>query len=66
MIELILLIGLIYWAGTSIGDWAGVLGMGLLAVLVIGLLIHVAGKQNRAYGHWVDYWAEGGPDRKRR
>lgn len=63
VIMLLLLLGLVIWAGNTFGDWAGVLGVSLLAVLLIGLFCSAWGKDGRAYGNWVNYWAEGGPDR---
>ena len=65
MIELLLIIGGIYLLGKNLGDSVGVI---LTAVLVICLVLGVlsAGrKSDRAYSNFVDYWAEGGPRRKR-
>lgn len=66
MIGLLLLIGIVYWVGTEFGDSAGTIA---LAILIVGLLIGLccAGRDvDRATNNFVDYWAEGGPDRKRR
>ena len=65
MTELLLIIGGIYLLGKNLGDNVGVI---LTAVLVICLVLGVlsAGrKSDRAYGNFVDYWADGGPRRKR-
>ena len=64
MLELLLLIGLVYWIGTDLGDNAGVIALALLIVIVIGLLIGAGRDNNKAYGNMVDYWKDGGPNRK--
>ena len=65
MLELLLLIGIVYWIGSECGDSAGTIA---LAILIAGLLIGLccAGRKvDRATNNFVDYWAEGGPDKKR-
>ena len=64
MLELLLLIGLVYWIGTDLGDKAGVIALAVLIVIVIGLLIGAGRDNNKAYNNFVDYWKDGGPDRK--
>ena len=66
MVMLLLLLGLVIWAGNTFGDWAGVLGVSLLAMLLIGLFCSAWSKDSRAYGNWIDYWSKGGPDRDER
>ena len=66
VVMLLLLLGLVILAGNTFGDWAGVLGISLLAVLLIGLFCSEWGKDSKAHGNWVNYWAEGGPDRDER
>ena len=66
MIELLLLIGIVYGIGKGFGDHAGTVA---LAILIIGLVVAFASacrKGDRAFGNFVDYWSEGGPDRRDR
>lgn len=65
MLELLLLLGGIYYLGTKYGDHIGEI---LLAVLVIVLiLLFCSGWKDsgRAVGHWIDYWKDGGDKRDR-
>ena len=58
MLELALLVGIVVWLGTKFGDNVGVIA---LAVLIVGLLIALCSagrKVNRAYGNFIDYWAD--------
>lgn len=66
MIELIMLIGVVYWIGTTFGDAAGTIAISLLAVLLIGLIVSGCRKGDKAYGNMVRYWANGGPEQYRR
>ena len=66
VVVFLLLLGLVIWAGNTFGDWAGVLGIGALVVMVIWMFCSEWGKDSRAHGNRVNYWAEGGPDRDRR
>lgn len=64
MFELLFLIGIVIWLGTKFGDSIGVIA---LAVLIVGLLIALCSagrKVDRAHSNFIDYWSEGGPDRK--
>lgn len=65
MIELLMLIGIVYWLGTTFGDDVGTIA---ISVLIVGLLIGLcrAGRSvNKAYGNFIDYWAEGGPNKRK-
>lgn len=64
MLELLLLIGLVYWIGKDLGDNAGMIALAVLIVIVIALLIGAGRDNNKAFGNLVDYWKDGGPDRK--
>ena len=65
MIELLLLIGLVYWIGTAFGDSAGVIALAVLIGFVLILFIGACRDGNRAYGNWVRYLADGGPEKRR-
>lgn len=63
---MLMLIGLIcgvLWLWKTFGDHAGTLALGAVVVLLICMVCRAWGKESRAYGNWVDYWARGGPDR---
>lgn len=47
------------------GEWGSV-AVGAVIVVVLLMLGSAGRKCNRAYGNFVDYWSEGGPDRKRK
>lgn len=66
MVMLLLLLGLVIWAGNTFGDWAGILGIGLLVVMLVCMFCSAWGKENKAYGNWIDYWSKGGPERDKR
>lgn len=66
MIELALLIGIVYWIGSDLGERAGTIALAVVILLVLGILAGAWKKNDRAYGNFVEYWSEGGPDRERR
>ena len=66
VVMLLLLLGLVIWAGNTFGDWAGILGIGLLVVMLVCMFCSGWSKDSKAYGNWIDYWSKGGPDRDRR
>lgn len=66
MIELALILGLIYWIGTEFGDHIGTILLGILIVVLIIAFCGAWRKGDKAYSNFVDYWAEGGADRRRR
>lgn len=46
------------------GEWGSVAVGAVIVILLLAL--GAAGRQeSRAYNNFVDYWADGGPDRKR-
>ena len=52
-----------YAAGSN-GEWGSVAVGAVIVVLL--LMLGSAGRDNaKAYNNFVDYWANGGPDRKR-
>lgn len=46
------------------GEW-GAFAVGAAIVVVLLVLRAAIRKSNRAYGNFVNYWAKGGPDKKR-
>ena len=62
MLAVIFLIAM-YAAGSN-GEWGSVAVGAVIVVLL--LMLGSAGRDNaKAYNNFVDYWANGGPDRKR-
>ena len=47
------------------GEW-GSAAVGVVIVVLLLALGSAGRSVNRAYGNFVDYWSEGGPDRKRK
>ena len=64
MLELLLLVGIVYWIGTDLGDNAGVIALAVLIVILVGMFIGACRDGNKAYNNFVDYWKDGGPNRK--
>lgn len=62
MLELLLLIGLVYWIGTDLGDKAGVIAIAVLAVVLLAAFIGACRDGDKAYGNFVKYWKDGGPN----
>lgn len=58
MIELLLLIGIVYWIGTEHGDEAGTIALAVLVVCLLIALFCAAGKGNRAVSNFIDEWAD--------
>lgn len=58
MLMLLLLLGLVIWAGTEFGDTVGTVLLGGLIVLLVVLFCSGWSRDGRAYRNWVDYWAE--------
>ena len=62
MIVVVLIIAMI--AAANNGEWGSVAVGAVIVMLLIALCS--AGKENaRAYNNFVDYWAKGGPNRKK-
>lgn len=47
------------------GEWGSV-AVGAVIVVVLLMLGSAGRKCDRAYGNFIDYWSEGGQDRKRK
>ena len=63
MLELLLLIGIVYWIGTDLGDKAGVIALAVLIVILLGLFVSAWHDGDKAYGNFVKYWKDGGDNR---
>lgn len=64
MLTLILLIGLVYWIGTTFGDTAGVIATAAAVLLILVLFCKGWGESTRAFANWVHYWSKGGDRRE--
>ena len=64
VLELILILGGIYYLGTKYGDSVGVVLIGLLVIVLLCLFCSGWRSGGKAIGHWIDYWSEGGDKRK--
>lgn len=62
---LIVLIGIVYWIGTTFGDSAGAIAIAALIVFLVSLAVHEDHKDWEAYQNRRDYWAMNGADRVR-
>lgn len=58
MLMLLLLLGLVIWAGKGFGDGVGMVLLGGLIVLLAVLFCSGWSRDGKAYRNWVDYWAE--------
>ena len=52
-----------YCAGSN-GEWGSV-AVGAVIVVLLLALASSGRKTDRAYNNFVDYWADGGPERRR-
>ena len=59
-IALVFIIAMIACAGN--GEW-GPFAVGAVIVVILLALGSASRKSDRAYNNFVDYWADGGPDR---
>ena len=66
MIELLLLIGIVYWIGTSFGDHAGTIALAVVLVILVALFVGAWRDGDKAFSNFVDYWKNGGPNGGRR
>lgn len=64
MLELLILLGVLYFISENMGGEALSWAVGILLVLLIIGLVSAGRKSDRAYGNFIDYWEKGGPDRK--
>ena len=64
-ILVILLVAFLVYVGGGNGEWGVVAVAVVIGLLLLGL-ISGAKQENKAYGNFVDYWAEGGPNRTRK
>ena len=65
MLCLKLLIGLVYWIGTTFGETAGVIATACLVLLLLILFCYGLGESIRAGGNWIRYWSRGEPPKRR-
>jgi hypothetical protein len=61
LLAVVFIIGMIACAGN--GEW-GAFGVGAVIVILLLSLGSVSRRDDRAYNNFMDYWSEGGPDRK--
>ncbi len=65
---LTIIIGVIAFAAiypaAANGEWGSV-AVGAVILLILMLMSHEERKDTKAFMNFRDYWAEGGPDRKR-
>ena len=66
MSELLLLVGAVFYAFARYGESVGKIVLAVLGVLLVVIFINAIRRSNKAYANWVDYWADGGPKRRRR
>lgn len=59
MLTLILLVGLVYWIGTTFGDSAGVAATAIAVVLLLIMVCRGFSEAGRAGGNWIRYWSRG-------
>lgn len=66
MISFIILLGSLGYGCSCVisGEW-GRAGVCLAIFLLVAYMRHAGRKGDRAYGNWINYWAEGGPDKKK-
>ena len=64
MLELLFLIGVLYYISENMGEEALSWAIGILLVLLIIGLASAGRKSDRAYVNFIDYWEKGGPDRE--
>lgn len=64
LLELLILLLGVYWTGTTFGDAAGTLALWILIAVLIALFIRGWRDSSQAFGNFVRYWRDGGPDRK--
>ena len=63
MLDLILLVVVVYWIGKDLGDRAGMIALAIAIVIVLSIFGRAWRRSDRAYGNFVEYWAEGGDRR---
>ena len=56
MLELLAVLGVIYYLGKKYGDEVGATLIGILAVVMICLMISGFRSGGKAIGNWVEYW----------
>lgn len=66
MLELLFLIGVLYFISENMGEEALSWAVGILLILLVIALVRVGRKSDRAYGNFIDYWEKGGPSEEER
>lgn len=61
MLELLFLIGVLYFISENMGEEALSWAIGIILILLVIGLVHAGRKSDRAYGNFIDYWEKGGP-----
>ena len=64
MLELLLLVGIVYWIGSDLGDKAGVIAIAVLILFLLVMFIGACRDGDKAFNNFVDYWKDGGPQKK--
>ena len=64
MLELLLLVGIVYWIGSDLGDTAGVIAIAVLILFLLVMFIGACRDGDKAFNNFVDYWKDGGPQKK--
>lgn len=57
-------IGIAMFAAAGNGEWGSVAIGAVIVVLLLGLG-SASRESDRAYNNWVDYWAKGGPEKRK-
>ena len=65
MLTAAIMIGVVYFATTRFGEAVGALAF--FGMLIVCIVLHgvCESRTTRARNNWIDYWAKGGPDRRR-
>ena len=64
MLELLLLIGLVYWIEQSFGENAMAWALGILLIVLLVAFVKLGRDSDRAYINFIRHWRDGGPDKK--
>ena len=56
--------GVAAYAAACEGEWGAVV-MGVLVIFSVLMIKSVSVRETKAWNNYHDYWAEGGPDRRR-
>ena len=60
MLGLMLMIGVVYWLGTTFGDGVGVAATAIAVLILLIMCCRALSETSRAHWNWVRYWSKGG------